>query len=96
MAGLSAELQDLTNKLDVAAGAYGMEVSTTKSKIKVNSVINVEANIMMGSEQLEVVSSFKYLGATLFKDGSNNAEIRIRIAHNNSSNQQAGENMEKQ
>ena len=80
MAGSNTELQDLTDKLSARAGAYGMEISTAKSKTMVNSTKNINANITMDGEQLEEVDSFKYLGATLSKDGTSNTEVRIRIA----------------
>ena len=56
-----------------------MEVSTEKSKVMVNSTRDIHANITMNGEPLEEVSNFKYLGATLSKDGTCTAEIRIRI-----------------
>ena len=80
MGGSNAELQDLTDKLVDRAGAYGMEVSTEKSKIMVNSPTEEIGNIRMNDCQLEEVETFKYLGATLQKDGTCAAEIRIRIA----------------
>ena len=80
MGGSNTELQDLTNKLATTASAYGMEVSSEKSKVLVNSTSNISANITMNGEPLEEVTSFKYLGATLSKDGTCTAEVRIRIA----------------
>ena len=80
MDGSSSELQELTTKLSERASAYGMEISTTKSKVMVNSVRDASVNITMNGEQLEEVSYFKYLGATLSKDGSCSTEIRTRIA----------------
>ena len=80
MAGSQSELQDLTNKLAHNAGAYGMEISTAKSKVMVNSLNNAHANITLDGEQLEEVDEFKYLGATLSKDGTCSKEIRTRIA----------------
>ena len=56
-----------------------MEVSTEKSKVMVSSTESITSNITMNGELLEEVSSFKYLGATLSKDGTCTAEIRIRI-----------------
>ena len=47
-----------------------MEVSTEKSKIATNSTNNISANISGNGKRLEEVTSFKYLGATLCKDGS--------------------------
>ena len=57
-----------------------MEVSAEKSKIMTNSTNNISADISMTGQELEEVASFKYLGATLCKDGTCLAEIFIRIA----------------
>ena len=80
MGGSNAELQELTDKLATKAGAYGMEISAAKSKTMVNSNSNTTANITLKGEELENVSSFKYLGATLTQDGASTTEIRTRIA----------------
>ena len=79
MGGINAELQDLTSKLVDSAGAFGMEVSE-KSKIMVNSRKDIPASITINGETLEQVDNFKYLGASLSKDGTFTAEVRIRIA----------------
>ena len=76
----SGELQDLTNRLVDQATAYRMEVRTEKSKIMTNSMNNVSADISTNSQRLEEVSSFKYLGATLCKDGTSSADVCFRIA----------------
>ncbi|KAH3819286.1 hypothetical protein DPMN_121020 [Dreissena polymorpha] len=52
MGGTGSELQDLTNSLYETTRAYGMEVSTKKSKIMVNSMTNTGAGITMGGEKL--------------------------------------------
>ena len=75
--GSHAELQDLTSELVDSAGAFGMEVS---SKIMVNSRKDIAANITMNEEPLEQVDNFKYLGASLSKDGICTAEVLILIA----------------
>ena len=80
MVGSNSELQELTNKLIATAGAYGMEISTAKSKVMVNSTNNASVSIIMDGKKLEEVSSFKYLGATLTKDGTCKTEICIWIA----------------
>ena len=72
--------QNLTNRLVNKATAYGMKVSTEKSKIKTNSMTNISADISTNGMKLEEVTSFKYLGATLCKDGTCSAEVCIRIA----------------
>ena len=60
--------------------AYGMEVGTEMSKDMLNSTNEVSVNITMNGESLKEVTVFKCLGATLSKDGTCRAEIRIRIA----------------
>ncbi|KAH3772283.1 hypothetical protein DPMN_173621 [Dreissena polymorpha] len=52
-----------------------MEVSTEKSKIMVNRTTNTSADITMSGNKLEDVISFKYLEATLSKDGSSTDEV---------------------
>ena len=54
-----------------------MEDSTEKSKIMTN---NISADISLNGQKLEQVTSLKYLGATLWKDVTCSAEIRIGIA----------------
>ena len=80
MGSSNGELQDLTNGLADRATAYGMEVSTEKSKIMTNSTNNISADLSMNGYKLEEVTSFKYLGATLCKDGTCSAEVQIGIA----------------
>ena len=57
----TGELQDLTNTLADRARAYGMEVSTEKSKIMTNSTNNISANISMNGQKLEEGTSFNSL-----------------------------------
>ena len=75
MGGSNGELQDLTNRLVERASAYGMEVSTEKSKIMSNNTNNIRADISMNYQMLKEVTSFKYMGATLCKDGTCSAEV---------------------
>ncbi|KAH3877269.1 hypothetical protein DPMN_001132 [Dreissena polymorpha] len=56
-----------------------MEISTEKSKIKVNSTITISADITVNGEKLKNVTCFKYLGANLSKDGTSTAEVRIEL-----------------
>ena len=79
----AAALQDRTNIVIDRATTYGKKVSTEKSKIMTNSTNNISADISMsrGDQfQLAEVTSFKYLRASLCKDGTCSAELRIRIA----------------
>ena len=57
-----------------------MEVSTEKIKTITNITNDIRANITMNDQKLKEVTSFRYLRATLCKDGSFSAEVRIRIA----------------
>ena len=50
--------------------AFRMEVSTEKSKIMTKSMNNISADISMNGRKLEEVTSFKFLGATVCKDGT--------------------------
>ena len=75
MGSSSGELQDLTNRLVERAIACGIVVSTEKSKIMTNSMNNNSADSGMNSQTLEEVTSFKYLEATLCKDGTCSAEV---------------------
>ena len=60
--------------------ACGMEVSTEKSKIMINSTNNISGDISMNDQKLEEATSFKYLGAALCKDGTCSAEVQATIA----------------
>ena len=70
MGGSNGELQDLNDRLMYRTRPYGMNVCTEKSMVMTNSTNNISADISMNSKKLEEVSSFKYLGATLCKNGT--------------------------
>jgi len=75
------ELQRLTERLEKTAAAYGMEISSEKSKILVNSIKpRPSTNIQMNGQTLEEVDQFKYLGSTQTKDGTSVKEVKIRLA----------------
>ena len=58
-----------------------MEISSDNSKTIVNSRDeSLYANIRVNGEILEEVDTFKYLGTTIIKDGTSEAEIRIRLS----------------
>ena len=80
MGGNNDELQELTDRLSNSAREYGMEISSKKSKVMVTSGDNTTVQISMNDQQLEEVMAFKYLGATLTKDGRSTAEIKMRLA----------------
>uniref|UniRef100_A0A3Q0RSH2 Reverse transcriptase domain-containing protein n=1 Tax=Amphilophus citrinellus TaxID=61819 RepID=A0A3Q0RSH2_AMPCI len=80
MGGSNQELQMLTDKMVDRAEAYGMEVSSDKSKVTVNSNDNNSVNIAMYGKQPEEAEGFKYFGSTITKDDRCTAEIKSRIA----------------
>ena len=57
-----------------------MKVSTEKSKIMTNSMIDISTDISMNGQKLNDVTSLKYLGATMCTDGTCSAQVCIRIA----------------
>ena len=75
----NGELHRLANRIADRATACGMEVGTEKSKIMTNSTNNISADISMNGQMLEEMTRLKYPGATLCKDGTCSAEVRIRI-----------------
>ena len=76
----NVELQELTTRLVNSAGALGMELNKDKCKVMVNSRNNATISIQIEGQQLEEVGAFKYLGATMTKDGRSTTEIKARIA----------------
>ena len=87
MGGRSAELQDNTDRLVDRARAYGMEVSTEKSKIMTNTTNNISADISRNGQKLEEVTCFRYLGVTLCKDGICSANPHQDCSSNGSNGQ---------
>ena len=56
-----------------------MGVGTEKSKIMTKGINDISADFSMNSQKLEEVTNFKYVGATLCKDGTSSAEVRIGL-----------------
>ena len=57
-----AELAKLVERLDKAATAYGMEISTEETKLMTNDTSGINTEIKVNGQKLETVTSFKYLG----------------------------------
>ena len=65
------DLQQLTQRLEKSAGECGMEISSNRSKILVNSIKpRPSSNIQMNGQTLEEVNQLKYLGSTQTKDAT--------------------------
>jgi len=70
----------LSTRVERSNSAYGMEVSTPKSKAVVNSTTQIaKTAISMGGNLLEDVDHFKYLESILIKDGTSTQKIKARI-----------------
>ena len=51
-----------------------------KSEIMPSNMHSISADISINGQKLQEVTSFKYLGAILYKDGTCSAEVHIKIA----------------
>ena len=73
------ELAKLGEYLLKASPAYGMKVSTEKTKLMTNNTSGINTEIKVNGQKLETVTSFKYLGSVITVEGSR-PEILSRIA----------------
>ena len=80
IADSKSELQILTDSLEKASTAYGMEISHEKSKILVNGESSTPPVITMYGKQIENAQNFKYLREMHTDTGNSKKEIRIRLA----------------
>ena len=65
------KLQQLTQRLEGTTAEYGIEISSDKSKILVNSIKSRSStNIQMTGQTLREVDQFKYVGSAQTKDGT--------------------------
>ena len=79
LAGEEEELANLVERLDKASTAYGMEISTEKTKLMTNNTSGINTEIKVNGQKLETVTNFKYLGSVITDEGSK-PEILSRIA----------------
>ena len=79
LAGEEEELAKLVERLDEASTAYGMEISTEKTKLMTNNTRGINTEIKVNGQKLETVTSFKYLGSVITDEGSK-PETLSRIA----------------
>ena len=59
--------------------AYGMEISTEKTRLMTNITSDINTEIKLKRQKLETVTSFKYLSSVITDEGSK-PEIPSRIA----------------
>ena len=72
-------MANLVERLDKASTAYGMEMSAEKTKLMTNNTSGINTEIKVNGQQLETVTSFKYLGSVITDEGSK-PELLCRIA----------------
>ena len=70
---------NLAERLDKASTAYGMEISTEKTKLMINNTSGVNTAIKVNGRKLETVTSFKYL-VSVTREEDSKPEILSRIA----------------
>ena len=71
--GLAREEEELDNLLerpDKASTAYGMKISTEKTKLMTNNTSDINTEIKANGQKLETVTGFKYLGSVIGDEGS--------------------------
>jgi hypothetical protein len=77
------DMQMIMDKLSGACNVFGLTISLKKTYTMYTPPIGlpyVEPNIMVEGKRLNVADSFVYLGSTLSRDGTLDAEINQRIA----------------
>ena len=83
LAGEEKELAKLVERLDKASTAYGMEISSAKTKLMTNSTSGINTEIKVNGQKLETVTCFKYLGSAVTDEGSK-PEILLQDSTGNS------------
>ena len=74
-------LQKVMDKVNATAQQYDMRINVKKTKVmKVTREGQGKVSIVIDGQQLEQVSSFKYLGRWITEDGKCELEVRTRIA----------------
>ena len=60
----------VVERLDKASTAYDMETSAEKTKLMTNKTSGIKTEIKVNGQNLETVTSFKYLGSVITNEGS--------------------------
>ena len=79
LAGEEEELENFAERRDKASTAYGMEISTEKTKLMTNNTSGINTEIEVNGQKLETVTSFKYLDSVITDEGFK-PEILSKIA----------------
>ena len=82
MAHTEDDIQHLMDRFAASCTAFGLKISLKKTKVMFTPApgeLYIEPNITVHGTRLDVVETFVYLGSTLSRDGSLDAEIHLRI-----------------
>jgi len=79
LAGSPIKLQQLMDEIVQRSEAFGLSLNTAKTKTMVFSKHPVTLTLRVSDENIEQVSSIKYLGTILNDNGNINQEIRSKI-----------------
>ena len=80
---LTVRLQHIMDHFSQACSAFGLNISRKKTKVMFTPVLGkpyIEPNITVNIARLNVVEIFVYLGNTITRDDSLDAEIYSRIS----------------
>ena len=75
----TASLQPILDRIQERARSIGLEINSSKTKYLLSSVSDCSSTLRLGSEVLEKVNSFKYLGSEILPSGQAKDEIRLRV-----------------
>ena len=79
IAGSESQLQELLNTVVDASLHRGLSVNIKKTQWMVISKTKITPTCHIHNETIKQVEKFKYHGSTIKSDGTNDAEIKIRI-----------------
>ena len=79
LAGKEEEPAELSERLDRASTAYGMEINAKKTTLTANNTSGINTGIKVNGQKFETDTSFQYLGSIITDEGSK-PEILSRIA----------------
>ena len=94
MVGSNSELQELTNKLIATTSTYGMEISTVKSKVMVNSTNNASVSIIMDGKKTGRSVQLQILGSNPDKRWHMQNRNPYMDSHSHNSDGQTNKGME--
>ena len=69
----------LVDRLSKSSTAYGMEISTEKTKLMTNNASGINTLIKVNRQKLKIVTGVKCMGSDITDEGSK-SEILSRIA----------------